>query len=63
MHADTPEFDRQRALGLARETLNIEAQAVLGLAQRLDGSFGDALALLLACRGRVVVSGRASFSA
>lgn len=57
MHPDTPAFDRQRALDLARETLGIEARAVLGLADRLDASFGDAIALMLACRGRVVVSG------
>ncbi|HEU0201471.1 MAG TPA: KpsF/GutQ family sugar-phosphate isomerase [Burkholderiaceae bacterium] len=42
---------------LARDVLNIEAQAVLTLAQRLDDSFVRAVELLLACRGRVVVSG------
>jgi arabinose-5-phosphate isomerase len=45
------------ALALAREVLAIEAGAVAALAGRLDGSFLAAVSLLLACRGRVVVSG------
>jgi arabinose-5-phosphate isomerase len=45
------------ALALAREVLAIEAGAVAALAQRLDQSFLAAVSLLLACRGRVVVSG------
>lgn len=50
----------QHALGLARETLQIEADAILALKDRLsigENYFGRAVALLLACRGRVVVSG------
>lgn len=49
------------ALQLACETLQIEADAILNLKQRLAGddarSFGDALSMLLYCSGRVVVSG------
>jgi arabinose-5-phosphate isomerase len=45
------------ALALAREVLAIEGEAVAALAARLDGSFLAAVRLLLACRGRVVVSG------
>lgn len=45
------------ALSSARRTLHIEAQAVLDLAERLDERFSQAVALLLACQGRVVVSG------
>ncbi len=45
------------ALRLAREVLEIEAQAVAALASRLDGRFLDALRMILACRGRVVVTG------
>ena len=45
------------ALELARQVLAIEAEAIQGLAARLDQSFLDAVALLLNCRGRVVVSG------
>src|SRR5437899_11834045 len=45
------------ALELARKVLSIEADAVSGLISRLDERFLDALGLILACRGRVVVSG------
>jgi arabinose-5-phosphate isomerase len=45
------------ALALAREVIEIEAQSVAALAPRLDQAFLDAADLLLACRGRVVVSG------
>jgi arabinose-5-phosphate isomerase len=44
-------------LDLARRTLAIEAQAVSALEARLDDGFARAVALLLACKGRVVVSG------
>ncbi len=50
-------FDPQRALALARDTLDIEAQAVLAMAARLDDRFAQAVALVLACRGRLVVMG------
>ena len=52
-----PEFDPQRALALARDTLDIEAQAVLAVARRLDEAFARAVRLVLACRGRLVVMG------
>ncbi|MFH1043541.1 MAG: KpsF/GutQ family sugar-phosphate isomerase [Pseudomonadota bacterium] len=45
------------ALYLAKQVLAIEAEAIHGLAARLGTSFLDAVALLLNCRGRVVVSG------
>ncbi len=45
------------ALELARKVLAIEAEAVAGLIPRLDERFLEALGLILACRGRVVVSG------
>jgi arabinose-5-phosphate isomerase len=45
------------ALDLARKVLAIEADAVSALASRLDERFLDAIGLILACRGRVVVSG------
>jgi arabinose-5-phosphate isomerase len=50
-------FDPQRALALARETLDIEVQAVRAMAARLDERFARAVALALACRGRLVVMG------
>ncbi|MBN3771531.1 MULTISPECIES: arabinose 5-phosphate isomerase KdsD [Burkholderia] len=46
-----------RALALARDVLDIEADAVRALRDQLDGGFVQAVALLLGCRGRVVVSG------
>ncbi|MES2265012.1 MAG: KpsF/GutQ family sugar-phosphate isomerase [Pseudomonadota bacterium] len=49
----------ERALMLARETLQIEADAIGALHARLatDDSVGKAVTLLLNCKGRVVVSG------
>jgi len=41
----------------AREVIRIEAEAVQGLLERLDDSFVRAVELLLACPGRVVVTG------
>ena len=46
-----------RALALARQVIEIEAAAVSALAGRLDERFLLALDIVLACRGRVVVSG------
>lgn len=46
-----------RALDLARQTLRIEADAVLGLIDRLDAGFDAAVQLILNCRGRLIVSG------
>ncbi|HJW27064.1 MAG TPA: KpsF/GutQ family sugar-phosphate isomerase [Rhodocyclaceae bacterium] len=50
-------FAPARALELARQTLRIEADAVLGLTERLDGAFTAAVQLILNCRGRLIVSG------
>jgi arabinose-5-phosphate isomerase len=51
----------RRALNVARETLQIEAEAILALKQRISDDseqpFAQALALLLHGRGRAVVSG------
>jgi arabinose-5-phosphate isomerase len=50
-------LDAEQVLNLARKTFEIEAAAVQGLAQRLGGEFAQAVELMLACRGRVVVMG------
>ena len=50
-------FDAERALALARATLDIEARALDALKERQGDSFVAALAAVLACRGRVVVMG------
>jgi arabinose-5-phosphate isomerase len=45
------------SLELARKVLETEASAILALIDRLDGRFEQAVALLLDCRGRVIVTG------
>ncbi len=58
MSAD-PRTERSpaRSLDTARRVLRIEAEALTELLQRLDASFEQAVELLLACKGRVVVIG------
>jgi arabinose-5-phosphate isomerase len=51
------EFDPQRALQLAHQTIDIEAQALLGLKARQGDSFVRAVQTMLGCSGRVVVMG------
>ncbi|GAB2904718.1 KpsF/GutQ family sugar-phosphate isomerase [Paraburkholderia jirisanensis] len=46
-----------RALALARNVLDIEADAVRALRDQLDDGFVEAIGFILGCRGRVVVSG------
>jgi len=46
-----------RTLALARRVLEVEAEAVRSLTARLDERFLAAVSLILACRGRVIVSG------
>jgi arabinose-5-phosphate isomerase len=41
----------------ARRVLTIEAEALVGLAARIDASFDRAVDVLVACKGRVVVAG------
>lgn len=50
-------FDAERALRLAFDTFEIEAQALIGLKARQDGRFARAVQAMLECRGRVVVMG------
>ncbi len=52
---DAEEAQKLRALGLA--VINNEARAVQALAQRINGDFVTACGYMLACRGRIVVSG------
>jgi len=44
-------------LDRARRVLDVEARALGAVAGRLDGSFARAIEILLACRGKVVVTG------
>jgi arabinose-5-phosphate isomerase len=57
MAPDARSRPRIPALDLAREVLAIVSQAIAALSDRLDGTFMQAVELLLACRGRVVVCG------
>jgi arabinose-5-phosphate isomerase len=47
----------QRAIALANETFDIEAAAVLGLKSRVGATFAQAVVMVLATKGRVVVMG------
>lgn len=55
--ATTSPLDPIRTLALARDVLATEARAIDALSARLGAPFVDAVALLLSCRGRVVVTG------
>ncbi|MDP1863858.1 MAG: KpsF/GutQ family sugar-phosphate isomerase [Thiobacillus sp.] len=47
----------EHLLALARQVLDIEVEALRAVSLRLDLQFADAVHLILACTGRVVVSG------
>ncbi|HKP65566.1 MAG TPA: SIS domain-containing protein, partial [Casimicrobiaceae bacterium] len=49
--------DTPRALTLARDVLDTEARAIASLGRKLGADFIAAVELMLACKGRVVVSG------
>ena len=60
MNVDSPLFtthQASQAQQLARQTFEIEAAAVLGLASRVGPAFSLAVQTVLACSGRVVVMG------
>ncbi len=48
---------RKEILRHAREVIQIEAEAVQGLLERLDENFARAVEILLSCTGRVIVTG------
>ena len=52
-----PMLDPDRLSASARRVFDIEADAIRGLATRLDAAFFRACALMLDCTGRIVVSG------
>jgi arabinose-5-phosphate isomerase len=55
--AQKPRVPSKTPLEIARRVLAIEADAVRGLIERIDQSFPDAVELIAARKGRVVVSG------
>jgi arabinose-5-phosphate isomerase len=56
-HKAATVFNAQRALDLAHETFDIEAEAIQGLKARIGGGFVQAVEAMLAIAGRVVVMG------
>ena len=50
-------LDEARVRDAGRKVVQIEASAIAALEERIDAAFTQACRLLLACRGRVVVSG------
>ena len=56
-HPPLTAFDLSATLTSARQTLELEAQAILALKQRVSEDFVHAVELMLACKGRVVVCG------
>jgi arabinose-5-phosphate isomerase len=58
MNRPTPDpLNERELLGLARDVLRMEAEAVAALADRMGEPFVQACRLVLECRGRVVVTG------
>ena len=57
MSFDAAKINAEQALRLARKTFEIEAGAVLDLAARVGDEFVQAVGLMVACPGRVVVMG------
>ena len=49
--------DNGEVLDQARRVIRIEAEAVTSLLDRLDNSFAQAVELIYACKGRVIISG------
>src|SRR5512147_748318 len=50
-------MDRNQLLATGRRVLQVEHAALGELRERLDDSFASACELMLACEGRVIVSG------
>ncbi|WP_426147008.1 KpsF/GutQ family sugar-phosphate isomerase [Polaromonas sp. DSR2-3-2] len=57
MNFDVATINAGQVLSLARKTFEIEAAAVLDLASRIGDEFVQAVGLMVACPGRVVVMG------
>jgi arabinose-5-phosphate isomerase len=53
----TPTLDAQQLLARAKRVLDTEIAAIAAVRERLQAQFVDACRLLIACKGRVVVSG------
>ena len=51
------EYGPEEILEEARRVIRIESEGVIGLLERLDRSFAEAVELLFNCKGRAIVSG------
>ena len=49
--------NHQAAIKRAREVLQIEAQSILRLIDKVDGNFARAVDLIFKCKGRVIITG------
>ncbi len=52
-----PDIKNQDPIASAREVLRIESEAVAGLMPRVGEAFVKAVELILACKGRVIITG------
>jgi arabinose-5-phosphate isomerase len=50
-------FDSERALALAHQTFEIEAQALLDVKKQQGPSFSQAVEIMLKCQGKIIVMG------
>ena len=57
MPVSSPPFDAERAIRMAHQTLQIEADALRDLQPQQGASFAETVQAMLACQGRVVVMG------
>ena len=58
MERDLKEENKlEESLKEAKKALQIEAEAVLKIKEEIDGSFKEAMQLIISCRGRVVFTG------
>ena len=53
----SPQDQSAAALASARQTLQLESDALVALRARLGQEFADAVSLMMGCRGRIVVCG------
>jgi len=49
--------NKEKVIERAKNTLDIEANALISLKSRIDSSFYEAVDLLLHCKGRVIITG------
>ena len=50
-------IERDTILNTAKEVLQTEAEAILHISERLNGEFVSAVEAILACKGKVILTG------